>query len=67
MPVYDVRAEELDGTVRRFEWKEPAEVGDYIRESMTTYRVALIRPDETGRYDAIIEAQWRIAPPQTDS
>ena len=64
--MYEVRAEEMDGSERRFEWKEPAEVGDYIRESMTTYRVVLIRPDESGRHDGIIEAQWRIAPPITD-
>jgi hypothetical protein len=64
MPVYDVCAEEPDGTERRFEWKEATEVGKQIYDSMTSYVVIAIRPDESGRYDAIIEARSWMGPPE---
>jgi hypothetical protein len=58
---YDVHAKEADGSECRFEWRqiERLKVGDSIYRRMTTYFVRRISPDESDRYDRVVEAEWR--------
>jgi hypothetical protein len=65
--VYDVHATNEDGSEARFEWQqdEPVKVGAYVNAESTSYRVMRILRDETDRYDAVVEAEWRMGPPVT--
>jgi len=62
--VYDVHARNADGTESRFEFKrdEPLKVGDAINPVTMSYKVLRILPDESGRYDAVIEAKLVVGP-----
>ncbi len=50
MPVYFVTAVEAVGGERPFEYEQdaPLTIGNYVRDSQTTYIVTRILPDESG-------------------
>jgi hypothetical protein len=64
--VYEVRVKNPDGSESRFELKrnEAIELGDVITQGTTRYMATRVLPDESDRFDAVVEAQWFAGPVQ---
>jgi hypothetical protein len=64
--VYEVRVKNPDGSETRFELErdEAPEVGGLITQSTVIYRVLRVLPDESDRFDSVIEAEQVVGPVQ---
>ena len=64
--VYEVHATNQNGSESTFEYTsdEPLKPGDFVNPGTMVYQVLRILPDESDRYDAIVEAKWAAGPAQ---
>jgi hypothetical protein len=64
--VYDVRVTLPGGSPSRFEYEhdDALKVGSFFNPGTMVYKVMRILPDETDRFDAVVEADWMAGPAQ---
>ncbi len=64
--VYEVHATTQIGGESIFEFSqdEPLKPGDFINPGSMVYQALRVLPDDSDRYDGIVEAQWVAGPAQ---